>query len=261
MNDAPLHRLHQFLHLSSAEATAFAELAVERRRLRRHDIIRAQGDPADDVYFLVEGWVASCIDSAAGARQIVKVHLPGDMLGAPSLAVTQAAETLCALTRVTVDVIPAPKLGELFLSSPRLAGAMFLNALQERIWLMDRLMSVGRTSAAQRLAAFLMSLFDRLESLHKEISTKFEVPLSQGEVANVLGITPVHANRTFAQLERDGLISRAGRWITLQDLDALREMASVPQREFQHLPLWLREAPEKTRARKSVTKSRQEVPA
>lgn len=261
MNDAPLHRLHQFLQLSSAEASAFAELAVERRRLRRHDTIRAQGDPALEVYFLVEGWVASCIDSAAGNRQIVKVHLPGDMMGTPSLALAQAAETLCALTRVTVDVIPTDKLGELFLTSPRLAGVMFLNAQQERIWLMDRLMSVGRTSAAQRLAAFLISLFERLRSIDDEASTRFQLPLSQGEVANVLGITPVHANRTFAQLERNGLISRTGRWLTLKDVDGLRDLASVPVREFQNLPPWLSRAPEKAPARKQPAKAQRELSA
>ena len=239
MTDAPLHRLNQFIQLSPAEAKAFTALAVERRRLRRHEIIRAQGDPTDEVYMLVEGWVATCIDSEAGDRQIIKVHLPGDMLGAPSLTVSSAAETLCALNRVTVDVIPSARLGRLFLSSRRLAGAMFLNGLQERIWLMDRLMSVGRTSAAQRLAAFLLSLFDRLRSINGTDGVRFQLPLSQGEVANALGITPVHTNRTFAQLVRTGLISRSGKWITLEDLDGLRELASVPPREFQHTPAWL----------------------
>jgi CRP-like cAMP-binding protein len=252
MTDAPLHRLNQFIQLSPAEAKAFTNLAVERRRLRRHDIIRAQGEPVHEVYMLVEGWVATCIDSEAGNRQIVKVHLPGDMLGAPSLTLSTAAETLCALTRVTVDVIPSRRLVQLFLSSRRLAGAMFLNGLQERIWLMDRLMSVGRTSAAQRLAAFLVSLFDRLRSMNGTDGVRFQLPLSQCEVANVLGITPVHTNRTFAQLVRMGLISRSGKWITLEDVAGLRKFASVPAREFEQMPAWLSGARQRTRAPKST---------
>jgi CRP/FNR family transcriptional regulator len=251
MNDAPLHRLNQFIELSPAEAKAFADLAVERRRLRRHDVIRAQGDPVHHVYMLVEGWVATCIDSEAGSRQIVKVHLPGDMLGAPSLTLSSAAETLCALTRVTIDVIPSRRLGQLFLSSRRLAGAMFLNGLQERIWLMDRLMSVGRTSAAQRLAAFLLSLFDRLRAINSTDGDRFVLPLSQGEVANVLGITPVHTNRTFGQLARVGLISRSGKWITLEDVASLRKLASVPPREFQNMPAWLSGTRQGSRGRKT----------
>jgi CRP/FNR family transcriptional regulator, anaerobic regulatory protein len=251
MTDAPLHRLNQFIQLSPAEAKAFTDLAVERRRLRRHDVIRAQGDPVHEVYMLVEGWVATCIDSEAGDRQIVKVHLPGDMLGAPSLTLSAAAETLLALNRVTIDVIPSARLGQLFLSSRRLAGAMFLNGLQERIWLMDRLLSVGRTSAAQRLAAFLLSIFDRLRSINGADGVRFHLPLSQGEVANVLGITPVHTNRTFSQLVRMGLISRSGKWITLEDLGGLRELASVPAREFESMPAWLSEVRQRTRGAKT----------
>jgi CRP-like cAMP-binding protein len=144
-----------------------------------------------------------------------------------------------ALTRVTVLVIPSDRLSQIFSNRPRLAAAMFLSAQQERIWLMDRLMSVGRTTAVQRLAAFLLSLHERLSALGAHPADRFELPLSQEEVANVLGITGVHANRTFAQLDATGLVARSGRSITLLDVPGLRSFSCVPKREFRRNPPWV----------------------
>jgi CRP-like cAMP-binding protein len=236
----PLHRLNEFIRLDRSEAQAFAGLAVERQEHNRHDVIRSQGDPADHVYFLVEGWVACRLDTADGCHQIAKIHLPGDVLGAASLALTNAAESLIALNPTIIDVIPSSRLGELFLRSPRLAAAMFLAAQQERLWLMDLLMSIGRTSAAQRLAAFLVSIHDRLAKIAPPATPTFELPLSQAELADVLGITTVHANRTIQQLERTGMISRSGRSVTLQDVDALWTFSGLPKHQFRSNPPWLK---------------------
>lgn len=239
MSSLPLHRLNEFLSLEGADDDAFRRLATERRRFTRHNVIRAHGDPATEIFLLVEGWVACCVHSANGGEQIVKVHLPGDILGAPSLALSRAAESLVALTRATIEVIPSDRLGELFVQAPRLSAAMFLSAQQERIWLMDRLMSIGRTNALQRLAGFLYSIHKRLVAIDPSSPAKFELPLSQRELANVLGITTVHANRTLAQLEKTGLVSRSGRWIVIEDLPGLRRLSCLPDREFQRMPRWL----------------------
>ena len=239
MTSLPLHRLNEFIGLDHADREAFRRLATEQRRFTRHDVIRAHGDPATEIFFLVKGWVACCVHSATGGEQIVKVHLPGDMLGTPSLAVNAAAESLVALTRATVEVIPSERLGELFVQAPRLSAAMFLAAQQERIWLMDRLMSIGRTNAVERLAGFLFTTYQRLKKIDPNAPAKFELPLSQRELANVLGITAVHANRTLAQLQKTGLVSRFGRWVIIEDLAGLRRLSCLPDREFRRAPAWL----------------------
>lgn len=239
MTSLPLHRLNEFIRLERRETEAFSALAVERLEFSRHDVIRGEGEPAREVFFLIQGWAACRVDTATGNQQIAKVHLPGDLMGAPSLALARAGETLVALTKVAVDVIPAKRLGTLFSTSPRLAAALFFAAQQERIFLMDRLTSIGRTSAAQRLVAFLLSLYDRLLKLDPHMAPKFELPLSQQQLADVLGITTVHANRTFRQLDQSGLISRSGREIALNDVAVLRRFCCMPQRDFRKVKSWL----------------------
>lgn len=239
MRNLPLHRLNQFVRLDPTEARAFADLRTERRHLNRHDVIRQQGDPANDMYFLLEGWAACCVHSASGDQQIVKVHLPGDLLGTPSMTLCCAGETLFALNRGVIEIVSGERFAEMFVKFPRLAAAMFLSAQQERVWLMDRLMSVGRTSAVQRLAGFLLSLYDRLRMIDPGHPPRFELPLSQREIANVLGITPVHANRTVGGLDDTGLVERDGRWVTLLDVEALRKFSSIPERRFEGAPAWM----------------------
>jgi CRP-like cAMP-binding protein len=237
MHDLPLHRFNEFVPLTGREAEAIEGLAVERLHLRRHEVIRFQGDPVRDVYLLSEGWAGCSVDVAAGTRQMVKVHLPGDMLGTPSLTLSSAAETLVALTRVTVEVVPVHAFSALFMENPRIAAAMYLSAQKERVFLMDRLTSVARTSAAQRLAAFLLNVYDRL-SLVGLKEPSFDLPLSQDELADVLGITAVHANRILFQLEEAGLIARTGKCIALLDVEGLRSFGAMPQRRFERSPDW-----------------------
>lgn len=237
MRKPPTYRFSEFVTLTSAELQAVERLSVQRLHLRRHDTVRSQGDAVHDIYLLRDGWVGSCMDVATGTRQMVKVHLPGDMLGTPSMTLTSAAETLMALTRATIEVIPVNAFARLFMSSPRIAAASFLGSLKERIFLMDRLTSVARTSAVQRLAAFLVNVQHRLEFVGLA-EQEFELPLSQHELADVIGITPVHANRTWSQLERTGLVRRQGKLVTLLDIEGLKNLGAVPTRRFQQQPHW-----------------------
>lgn len=90
----------------------------------------------------------------------------------------------------------------------------------------------------QRLAAFLVLLHQRLAVINGKAEPAFDLPLSQEELADVLGITPVHANRTVAQLDETGLIERKGRRITIRDLPGLRSLGAVPERRFECDPQW-----------------------
>ncbi|HUD93361.1 cyclic nucleotide-binding domain-containing protein [Sphingobium sp.] len=100
-------------------------LAVSKRKVARGRVIRREGDEVSGVFFLMEGWVGSSIMLRNGRRQIVKLHLPGDMLGFPSLALLASGESLEALTDTIVSFIPNTSLGRMFTESPRLAIGLF----------------------------------------------------------------------------------------------------------------------------------------
>lgn len=239
MFDPPMHRLHEFLEPSCADLDAFEKAKTERLELEKKAVIRRQGEKMDAIYFLASGWVASCVDTESGRRQIVKIHLPGDLLGVPSICLERSAASLVALTKASVDVIPLTAFARLFRESTQFAFSMLLSSQQERVLLMDRVTSIGRTLAPQRIAALLLHIHDRLKLIDARNGKSFELPLTQEELAQATGLTSVHINRTFQELDRLDVIERSDRRITLKDIRALRELAALPARKFVRDPAWL----------------------
>ncbi|NUS99791.1 MAG: Crp/Fnr family transcriptional regulator [Sphingomonas sp.] len=239
MVDAALRRLGEFITLSASEIEAFNRTRAETRNVEARSPIRSQGDPVREIFLLAEGWVISAVDARDGSRQITKIHLPGDLLGVPSVALTHAAETLSALTPTVVERIPLKAFGSLFQAAPRLAASIFLSSQKERVLLMDRLTSIGRTTADGRVSAFLLLMLDRLQRIDPEVTDTFELPLTQSHLAEVLGLTAVHINRTLRSMDEAGIIERRGCRFRLADLEALRERAAVLPRSFVREPEWL----------------------
>lgn len=205
----------------------------------RHHVLRREGNEPTHVYFLAEGWVASSLSLACGRQQIVKLYLPSDLLGVPSLCLTAAADSLVALTPISVRSVSRSRLMTLLQKSPRIAASLFLSAQKERIALMEALAVMGQADANVRLAAMLCSLFERLKPLGETEGESFRLPLTQREIGEVVGITAVHVNRTLRHLEETGLISRADQRIRLIDQAKLRRLAGLPLREFQAQPTWV----------------------
>jgi CRP/FNR family transcriptional regulator, anaerobic regulatory protein len=234
----PQHRLSEFIELVPEEHELLIQAQGKERQVGRGGVIRSQGDPVREVFLLSQGWALGCVDLRDGKRQIVKIHLPGDMLGSPSMALTHAAETLLALTPVTVTSVPLSALGRIFTAAPRLAAALFLSVQQERIFLIDRLTAVGRLPAAARLAALIVHLHDRLALTGEVSETAIDWPLTQEQIGDVLGLTPVHINRTLGELERMGLVGRAGPQLELPSLERLRDFAKMPERQWVRNPDW-----------------------
>ncbi|EQA99814.1 hypothetical protein L288_19210 [Sphingobium quisquiliarum P25] len=232
-------RLSEFLSPTPAEFDLFVGLAGPIQQVERHRTIRREGDRPQSVYLLVEGWVLSSMTLPDGSRQILKVHLPGDMMGSPSIALAGAAETLTALTPVKLRAMSHAALGSLFTRAPRLAALLFLSAQQERVILMDRLCSIGRTSAECRLALLLLHLHDRLKLITPRMEGTFDHPLTQEHIGDILGLTSVHVNRVFRALENRGLIRRSGHRVELLDMPALRKLSGVPVRPLAQDLSWL----------------------
>jgi CRP-like cAMP-binding protein len=234
-----LNRFHELVTPSPAELEAFERAKTERREFKRRENITRHGDKVNEIYLLAEGWVAGNIEVDLVRTQLVKVNLPGDVLGLPNITLARAAVTLTAITNATVDVIPVEELGRLFEIAPKLSFALFLTTQQERIMLMDQLSIVGQTSALERLAALILHIHRRLSALGAVEDESFEWPLSQELVAQAVGLTAIHVNRTFGDMKRGGLIQTEGKRMRLLNVPRLTELAGLPERTFVREPSWL----------------------
>jgi CRP/FNR family transcriptional regulator, anaerobic regulatory protein len=232
-------RLTPFADLTEAEASAFQSLAGEHVTHRRGDVIRREGDPDPRLYLLLDGWAAASMTLPDGRRQIVKIHLPGDLMGAPSLPLEEAADTLIALTDANVARVSRKKLANIFLKLPRLATLLYLTAQEERIILMDRLLSVGRLDAKQRITAFLLHIHHRVGQTSTSGSSVIPLPLTQEQLGDFLGLTPVHVNRVLKALERENMISRSRKTIELVQMEELRALCGLSPRKLRRNLDWL----------------------
>lgn len=233
------NRLDAFADISEAEAGVLRRLAGAPATVAAGEILRSEGAANHGVFLLLDGWVVSSVTFDDGARQILKIHLPGDLLGAPSLPYAHAVETLTALTAVRYSAVPLAALGALFAEAPRLGALMFLAAQEERVILMDRLAAIGRLGAQRAVAALFVHLHDRLVLGGRKGAAALDMPLTQRQIGDMLGLTQVHVNRMLRRLERMGALRRAGRRYELVDVEELRALAALPKREVRRNPGWL----------------------
>lgn len=234
-----LHRLEEFAKLCSGTADLLENWASEQVRHPAGARIRSEGDPATCVFFLAEGWAGSSKTLIDGRRQFMKIHLPGDVLGSPSMSLSAAGETLEAFTDVSVAVVPHHVLGQLIEKSPRFAATFLLSVQKERVALMQEKAILGQGSALERMAWFMLDLHARLTEAGMADPDGFDCPLKQDHIAGLLGMTPVHASRTLSRLQRDGVIERKRGRVTFANVEALRRLSPCAVPPFVREPDWL----------------------
>lgn len=236
---SPTARLTAFGSLSDQEMALLKDLAGPTCRFSRGDAIITEGAATSRCYLLLDGWTASTITLPSGARQMLKVHMPGDLLGTPSLAYGYSAETVTAFSDVTVAALALAPFGRMFEEAPRLAAMLFLISQEERVLLMDRIAAMGRSTAKERLATVFLQLRARVIRSDPDGGDSFRVPLTQIDLADLAGITSVHVSRVLQQLRDDGLVDWTRGVVTIIDLRRLAELSGLPLRVAQVERSWL----------------------
>ncbi len=226
-----VQRLREFSCLNDREIDLMRSIGGPPIHLPRQSVIRSEGCRDRAAFMLLDGWVASSFTVQSGKQSISKIHLPGDLLGSTSLCVDITIDTLTALTPVTFRRVSLETIGMLLSTSPRIAAFLFLSAEKERIALMDGQSLIAHSGPISRLAAFLLDINRRLAAIGQSENDSFLLPMTQEKVGELLGFTPVHANRVFRELEHGRLIERDKRDVKLLDVGRLRALAGIPARE------------------------------
>jgi CRP/FNR family transcriptional regulator len=232
-------RLNHYLPLTDKEKDALARLEDAERHYRRGAVIRRENDSAQDIFILRKGWLYSYVLLDDGSRQILRLHFPGDLVGASGTAFKEATDTLVAVTDVSLCPFDKGALKVLYEGYPRLAGLLFIIAQAERTSLTDRLASLGRTSALSRVAALLLDTLDRLRVMNSDITDSFPLPLTQEEIGDATGLTAVHVNRMMRSLVEEGFIARTNGTVAVLDERRLANVANYINRYAELDTSWL----------------------
>jgi CRP-like cAMP-binding protein len=200
------------------------------------EIIRA-GDESPEIYTLYSGWAFRFKSLPDGRRQILNFLLPGDLVGLQAAMFAAAQYGAEALTDVELCLLPRRKVWSLFDEMPGLAFDVAWLGAREEGYVDDNLTSTGRRTAAERVAALIISLYKRAKALGLVEQETFEFPLTQQHIADALGMSLVHTNKTLARLRPLGMYSRANGSMTLTNPRVLQRIAQHFDEEMPLRPL------------------------
>lgn len=191
---------------------------------RPHEFLARQNIAADSLFQIQEGWACRYRMLADGRRQITALYLPGDYCEPQWALGRPPSQPVVALTIVRAVKSPCRLPLGVSVDNPHGFWKSLADSCERQSsWLV----TLGRKTAMERLAHLLLELFERMRQSGLAYGQQCALPLTQLDIADMTGLTPVHVNRTLQAMRAQGLVELQSRWLRIPDLTALRELAAV----------------------------------
>lgn len=212
-----VRKLGMFAELEPADMATLERLTVNPRSYRAgQDLIR-EGDRPDFVFLLIEGWAYRYKILPSGRRQILAYLLPGDFCDIHIYVLKHMDHSIALLNDAKVVPVPATDMLALMDEHPQIERALWWATLVDEAILREWLTSLGQRDAFPRIAHILVELWLRMRAIGLAEDDRFSLPLTQTDLGDALGLTPVHVNRTLQRLRAEGLITLERKQLTLHD--------------------------------------------
>jgi CRP-like cAMP-binding protein len=218
-------KLAQLVPLAPDEIAILAELQSNTRAVQRNRDIIMEGRNYGSIIIIIEGNAIRYRILHDGRRQIVNIALPGDIVGILGPFIESSLYSTKALTETVIATVPFARVNTLFVSNPHLVTKMFLSFSCELTVYAEHLIDLGRRSASERIAHFLLELLTRLQAVGLAEDQSYKLPLTQELLADALGLSIPHVNRVLRRLREDNLVVLEDQRVTVKDLDGLSELA------------------------------------
>ena len=238
MIERHLMKLRARDEIDAEEEAAIRGTVAERRTVRADRKIVAADVPLDFSTILLSGIACRYKDLKSGSRQITELHVAGDYMDLHSFTLKRLDHDVLALTECEIAVIPHDRLREITEALPHLTRVYWfatnLDAAIHREWAL----SLGRRTASSRTAHLFCELRVRLGIVGLADDEGYDLPLTQTDLAECLGLTSVHINRTLKELRERGLVEFRGGRVRILDRAGLEAEA-----EFDPAYLYLERRP------------------
>jgi CRP-like cAMP-binding protein len=196
--------------------------------------ILAEGAHSAQLFTVLSGWAFRFKMLEDGRRQILNYVLPGDLVGLQGSVIGAMEHSVEALSPVVLCVFQRDGLTELFKRQPGLSFDVTWLAAREERMLDEHLLSIGRRTATERAAYLVAFLHQRASTVGLTESRQLLIPISQQHVADTLGLSIVHTNKTLRKLAERKLIRWHDRACEVLDVEGLMEIAGwdgLPERQ------------------------------
>ena len=229
-----LRRWSKYVHFSQEDRQELLDLPFVHRPFGKDAYLVREGQKTSECCLLLKGFAFRHKLLRSGARQIISIHIPTEFVDLQNGLLDVADHNVQCLSQCEVAIVPRAALMALADRRPAIRMAMWIETLLDASIFREWVVNVGRRDSRARIAHLLCELAFRLESIGASHDGMVEFPLTQEQLADCTGLTPVHTNRTLQGLRRDGLIQLNARSLSILDWDKLREAGDFDELYLHH---------------------------
>lgn len=222
----PLRKRPSLREFTAEELAFVKEFKIDELRVDPGASFLREGTRSDHLYTVLSGWAFRYKMLDDGRRQILNYALPADMVGLQGTLMHEMEHSVEALSPLVLCVFPRAKLWELYSHFPSLAFDITWLAAREEQLIDEHLVSLGRRTALERTAYLLLHLFVRAEEAGLTKDNSIQFPFTQQHLADTLGMSLVHTNKTLKRLLASNAVRWENRVFEMIDRAALAEIAS-----------------------------------
>ena len=232
-----LRRNPAFLAVSADEVRTIQTFRSGTRVVEAGGEIVGEDRPSGQLFTLYSGWAFRYKTLSDGRRQILSFLLPGDFIGLQDEFADGHTHGVESVTGTTLCTFERDTLWDLFHARPKLGYHITWLAAREEKLVDDNLVTAGRRNASERVAMLLMHLYRRADRAGMVRDGWAEFPFNQQHIADALGLSLVHTNKTLRRLQRLGLYKLDGGWLRILEPHALETLGDYFERPLQPAPL------------------------
>lgn len=223
----PLRQFEVFLPFSDDEVTFTQSFKAGELQVEPGTTLMLEGMPSPQLYTVLEGLGVRYKTMEDGSRQVINFALPGDLIGLQAAIMGEMAHSMEATSAMRLCVFDRADLWRLFQRWPERAYDLtWLSAVEEH-FLGETMAVLGRRSARERVAWALLRIFQRLKAVGMEENGVVPMPWRQQDLADALGLSLVHTNKTLQRLRREGLARWMDGRLMIPHLPALASLAQA----------------------------------
>ena len=233
--DPMVRKLDYWGGLTAEDCAAIRALPHRVKMLERCDYVIREGDRAEYSCVLLSGYAIRQKIVGSGQRQIMAIHMKGELIDLQNSLLLIADHSLQMLTAGQIAMVPREEILKIAAERPAVGKAMWMDTLVDGSIFREWITNVGRRDARTRLAHLFCEFSLRLKHAGLGDQARYELPMTQEQLADSTGLTSVHVNRTMKSLEANGLIQRASaRSIVIADWRKLADAGDF-QSGYLHL--------------------------
>jgi CRP-like cAMP-binding protein len=233
---ALIRRLQTSAGISEDDIREIRALPITVKTYTAEQAVVRDGERATECCLIVDGFCARSKTTSDGKQQILSLHIPGEIPDLMSLFLHVMDHDLCTLTPATLGFINHETLRQLHRRRPYVAEVFWRDTLIDAAMFREWIVNVGQRPAPARLAHVMAELRERLKVIGRVEGNRFEMPLTQEQIGEALGVTAVHANRVIKQLREDGIVEFQRGRVTILDEARFLELADFDNRYLHQSP-------------------------